>query len=85
MQTPNVPPSRFLRILLKSLPTTAIAGMAFIAIQHPPSSEASRMILSTVVAISIGLNGWYGPRMWTELSPTASTLPCSPTTPLNDM
>lgn len=68
MQNLNIPTSPFLRMFLKSLPTTAIAGMAFIAIQHPPSTETNRMILSTILAISICLNGWYGPRMWTELS-----------------
>ena len=63
MQNPNVPTSPILRFFLKSLPTTVIAGMAFIAIQHPPSTETNRMILSTIVAISICLNGWYGPVM----------------------
>ncbi len=59
--------SPYLSVCLKSLPTIAIAGLAFIAVQHSPSTETSRMILSTVVAISVFLNGLYGPRIWHEL------------------
>jgi hypothetical protein len=68
MQNVHDSTSPCLGVFVKSLPTTAIAGLAFIAVQHAPSTEVSRMILSTVVAISIFLNGLYGPRIWHDLA-----------------
>jgi hypothetical protein len=68
MQNLHDSTSPYLSVFLKSLPTIAIAGLAFIAVQHAPSTEVSRMFLSTVVAISVFLNGLYGPRLWHELA-----------------
>jgi hypothetical protein len=58
--------NRVLHFLLRSLPTTAIAGTAFIAINHSPASDGYRLCLATAVAILIQLNSTYGPQMGYE-------------------
>ena len=54
--------STLLRGFLKTLPSCAIASLASIAIQHPPSSETNRATLATVVSICMLFNCFFGPR-----------------------
>ena len=68
MQSMNETTRPYLRFFVKSLPTTAIAGIAFIAINHAPTTETYRVFLAGTIAILIELNSWYGPRMGDEIA-----------------
>jgi len=62
MDHSNLSSSTYIRVFLKMLPPIAIAAMAAIAINHPPSSETNRAMLGRFVVMCILFIGWYGPR-----------------------
>ncbi|QDT11004.1 hypothetical protein K239x_29970 [Planctomycetes bacterium K23_9] len=64
-------PNHFM-VFLRGLPTIAVAGLAGIAIQHSPTVDLSRTILSAIVAAAIILNGLCGPRLWSAFVDTDS-------------